>query len=68
MSATNLYFVMDFINGGELFQHLCKESVFTEERTKFYTASLILAIECLHNAGIVYRDLKPENVLLQADG
>jgi len=64
----NLYFVMDFINGGELFHHLRREKKFSEERTKFYAAEIISAITYLHTRGIVYRDLKPENVLLGREG
>lgn len=59
---------MDFINGGELFQHLCRNEYFTEERARFYAAEIILGVEYLHNNGIVYRDLKPENVLLDSNG
>jgi len=64
----NLYFVMDFINGGELFHHLRKEKRFSEDRTKFYASEIVSALTYLHNMGIVYRDLKPENVLLGRDG
>jgi len=63
-----LYFVLDYINGGELFFHLQREQTFTEDRVRFYAAEIILALEFLHNIGIVYRDLKPENVLLDSDG
>ena len=59
-----LYFVIDFLNGGELFYHLRKETRFSEERTRFYAAEIVLALECLHKNGVIYRDLKPENVLL----
>jgi len=64
----NLYFVMDFINGGELFHHLRREKKFSEDRTKFYTSEIVSAISYLHQRGIVYRDLKPENVLLGKEG
>lgn len=63
-----LYFVIDFLNGGELFFHLRKETKFHEQRTRFYAAEIILALECLHGNGIIYRDLKPENVILDSDG
>jgi len=66
--STKLYFVMDFINGGELFHHLHKEKRFSEERTRFYSAQIILAISYLHSLGIIYRDLKPENILLNKEG
>lgn len=59
---------MEFINGGELFYHLRKESKFDEKRARFYTAECILALEHLHKHGVIYRDLKPENVLLCPDG
>jgi len=64
----NLYFILDFVNGGELFFHLQQEKRFSIERTRFYAAEILLALEHLHDAGIVYRDLKPENLLLQRDG
>ena len=63
-----LYFVIDFLNGGELFFHLRKETKFSQERTRFYAAEIVMALECLHSNGIIYRDLKPENVILDSDG
>jgi serum/glucocorticoid-regulated kinase 2 len=63
-----LYFVMDFLNGGELFFHLRKETKFSERRACFYAAQLVEAIRCLHTNGVIYRDLKPENVLLDSNG
>lgn len=67
-SPERLYFVMDFLNGGELFYHLRKENFFKESRAKFYAAEMILALECLHRNGVIYRDLKPENVLIDSEG
>lgn len=63
-----LYFIMDYVNGGELFYHLQKDKKFTEERAKFYCAEIVLGLEYLHNSGVLYRDLKPENLLLTDDG
>ncbi len=63
-----LYFVMEFLNGGELFFHLHKERRFPEERAAFYAAEVVLALECLHRNNIIYRDLKPENIMLAMDG
>eukprot|EP01104_Vermistella_antarctica_P004365 TRINITY_DN1482_c0_g6_i1.p1 TRINITY_DN1482_c0_g6~~TRINITY_DN1482_c0_g6_i1.p1 ORF type:complete len:488 (+),score=142.70 TRINITY_DN1482_c0_g6_i1:88-1464(+) len=63
-----LYFVMDFVNGGELFFHLQKDRQFSEERVRFYCAEIVLGLEYLHNCGVLYRDLKPENLLLTDDG
>eukprot|EP01121_Diplochlamys_sp_Union-15-3_P009003 TRINITY_DN2429_c0_g1_i1.p1 TRINITY_DN2429_c0_g1~~TRINITY_DN2429_c0_g1_i1.p1 ORF type:complete len:466 (+),score=94.61 TRINITY_DN2429_c0_g1_i1:120-1517(+) len=63
-----LYFVMDYVNGGELFFHLQKEKQFTEDRVRFYAAEIASGLEYLHTQGIIYRDLKPENLLLHRDG
>ncbi len=63
-----LYLVMEFLPGGELFYHLRRAKRFDEPRAVFYAAEIILALECLHKNSIIYRDLKPENVLLDADG
>lgn len=64
---TKLFMVLDFFTGGELFFHLNKGR-FPEERARFYIAEILLALEHLHSRNIVYRDLKPENVLLDSDG
>uniref|UniRef100_A0A8D3DAI4 Serine/threonine-protein kinase Sgk1 n=1 Tax=Scophthalmus maximus TaxID=52904 RepID=A0A8D3DAI4_SCOMX len=67
-TADKLYFVLDFINGGELFFHLQKERTFPEPRAKFYIAEMASALGYLHSLTIVYRDLKPENILLDQEG
>ncbi|CCW61710.1 unnamed protein product [Phytomonas sp. EM1] len=63
-----LYIVMDLLGGGELFYHLCNCGTFDEEHAKFYAAEIGLAIGYLHSNNIIYRDLKPENVVLDKDG
>ncbi|TNV78858.1 hypothetical protein FGO68_gene7118 [Halteria grandinella] len=63
-----LYFIMDFLNGGELFWHLRRDMKFSEKRARFYAAEIVCAIECLHANGIIYRDLKPENIILDSTG
>ncbi|CAM1308982.1 AKT3 (predicted) [Pycnogonum litorale] len=63
-----LCFVMEYVNGGELFFHLSRERIFNEDKTRFYGAEIILAIEYLHKEGIIYRDLKLENLLLDNAG
>ena len=67
-TKSKLYFVLDYCSGGELFFHLGQAGEFRESVTCFYTAELVLALSHLHSKGVVYRDLKPENVLLDGDG
>lgn len=67
-TSERLCFVMEYVNGGELFFHLSRERVFSEERAKFYAAEILLALKYLHQQGIIYRDLKLENLLLDKDG
>lgn len=67
-SPEKLYFVLAFVNGGELFHHLQKERRFDVNRARFYTAELLCALECLHGFNVIYRDLKPENILLDYQG
>lgn len=63
-----LCFVMEDLEGGELFFHLREHGKFTEETACFYAAQIVLAVEHLHSKNIMYRDLKPENILLDSDG
>merc|ERR1712000_791176 len=64
----NLYMVMDFVEGGELFSLLRKSGRFPNPVAKFYAAEVTLALEYLHSKNVIYRDLKPENLLLDRHG
>ena len=66
--AKNLFMVMDYIEGGELFSLLRKLQRFPNPVAKFYAAEVTLALEYLHSHNIIYRDLKPENILLDRNG
>ena len=65
-----LYIVSEFLQGGDLFFHLHekKNTVFPEEKAKFYVMELVIALDFLHKNNMVYRDLKPENILLDSQG
>lgn len=60
--------VTDYCPGGELFFHLKKLRRFTEGMMRFYSAEISLALAHLHAHNVIYRDLKPENVLLDKHG
>jgi serum/glucocorticoid-regulated kinase 2 len=63
-----IYFLMEFIKGGELFTHIIEKKRFDEESTKYVIAQIALAIGYVHSKDIIYRDLKPENVMIENDG
>ncbi|XP_066297799.1 G protein-coupled receptor kinase 3-like isoform X5 [Branchiostoma lanceolatum] len=63
-----LCFILDLMNGGDLHYHLSQHGVFTEGEMKFYAAEIILGLEHMHSRSIVYRDLKPANILLDEHG
>jgi protein-serine/threonine kinase len=67
-TSNKLYLIMDYYPGGTLFNLLARFKVLAEEWVQFYAAEVLLALEWLHNLGIVYRDLKTENILIDTDG
>ncbi|KAI8149359.1 kinase-like domain-containing protein [Fennellomyces sp. T-0311] len=67
MTASRVFFVMEYVAGGDLMMHI-QGSRFSEPRSRFYCAEVLLALEHLHSKGIIYRDLKLDNVVLGADG
>ena len=67
-TAERLYIIMEYCPGGDLGQTLRRERRFTEDRARIYLAEILLALEDLHRRDIIFRDLKPDNVVLDADG
>ncbi|XP_074284366.1 serine/threonine-protein kinase AtPK2/AtPK19-like isoform X2 [Silene latifolia] len=63
-----LYFVLDFVNGGHLFFQLCQHGLFREDLARVYAAEIVSTIAYLNSNGIMHRDVKPENILLDVDG
>ncbi|ORX35993.1 hypothetical protein BD324DRAFT_602555 [Kockovaella imperatae] len=66
-TETRVYFVMEYISGGDLMLHIQKKQ-FTLRQAKFYACEVLLALQYLHYKGIIYRDLKLDNILLTLDG
>ena len=67
-NENHIYFVMDYMSGGDLKGQLDEVKAFSEKRTKFYAAEITLAVQFLHQHGILHRDLKLRNVLVGSDG
>jgi len=67
-TAEKLCFILDLMNGGDLHYHLSQHGVFSEKEVRFYAAEVILGLEHMHNRFVVYRDLKPANILLDENG
>ncbi|KAF0298522.1 cAMP-dependent protein kinase catalytic subunit [Amphibalanus amphitrite] len=64
----SLFLNLDFINGGEMFSHLRRMGRFSEPHSRFYAAQIVLSFEYLHYLDLIYRDLKPENLLIDSQG
>lgn len=60
--------VMDYCSGGDLSEYLQEKGRLNEDETLFYSAEILLGIEELHRKGIIFRDLKPDNVVLDDEG
>ncbi|KAH7731468.1 G-protein-coupled receptor kinase [Aphelenchoides avenae] len=67
-SPDKLCFILDLMNGGDLHYHLSQHGVFSEAEVLFYASEVILGLEHMHNRTVVYRDLKPANILLDENG
>jgi len=67
-AGNKVYLIMEYLAGGELFMQLQKERMLMEDTAIFYLSQVLLALEHLHELGIIYRDLKPENIMLDREG
>jgi hypothetical protein len=63
-----LYFILEYIPGGDLMGLLIKQEIFSEELARFYIAELVVAIENVHKLGFIHRDIKPDNILIDKQG
>jgi len=66
--ALYLYLIMEYVPGGDMLTQLMKLEVFTEDETRFYIAELVLAVDTVHRASFIHRDIKPDNILIDANG
>ncbi|KAL8572053.1 hypothetical protein ACOMHN_026679 [Nucella lapillus] len=67
-TESKLNLILDFVNGGEMFFHLNQRDRFQEQEARVYIGEVVLALETLHQLGIIYRDIKLENILLDSSG
>ena len=67
-TEAKLHLILDYVNGGEMFTHLYQREHFREDEVRIYIGEIVLALETLHKLGIIYRDIKLENILLDCDG
>uniref|UniRef100_A0A7N0TMX4 Protein kinase domain-containing protein n=1 Tax=Kalanchoe fedtschenkoi TaxID=63787 RepID=A0A7N0TMX4_KALFE len=67
-SKTKMYIVLEFVDGGELFDTIAKHGRLKEEAARRYFQQLIDAVDYCHSRGVYHRDLKPENLLLDSYG
>lgn len=67
-TTSKAYFILDLLNGGDLYTYIIKSGSMKEENARFYAAEIVLALEHLHKNNIVYRDLKPQNIIIDKDG
>lgn len=67
-SPSRLFFIIEFVGGGDLMYHMQRQRRLPEEHARFYAAEISLALNYLHSNSIIYRDLKLDNVLLDHEG
>lgn len=63
-----LYLVMSYLAGGDLMTLLMKKDILTESESRFYIAEIVLAVDSIHKANYIHRDLKPDNILIDNQG